>query len=227
MPTKNVVKMYVKNGIYHVYNRGVDKRTIFESQEDYKVFLKYLKDCLDIPDDPKVRLKTFTLKGLSFKGVTRQVNNYTEKIDLLAYCLMPNHFHLMVKQNDEKSLKDFMKSLLTRYVVFFNKRHGRVGPLFQDTYKAVLVNDESYLLHLSRYIHLNPSEITNDLAEAHSSYAEYLHLRKTNWIKPSLILSYFENKVGIGFVKYNSYKKFVESNIENSANILGDLILED
>ena len=226
MPSRNIVKSYVKDGIYHIYNRGVEKRIILEDKQDYYIFLKYLKEYLEPPKTLGEYAKTFTLKGSTFKGVPRVPNNYEDKIDLLAYCLMPNHFHLLVKQKDEKSIKDFMKSLLTRYSMYFNKRYQRVGPLFQGIYKAVLVNDEDYLLHLSRYIHLNPKELNIDILNAYSSYQEYLRMRITDWVKPDLILSYFETGTVKGFKKLNSYKDFVEKYAIDSSEVLGQLVLE-
>jgi putative transposase len=229
MPSRNIIKTYVKDGFYHIYNRGVEKRIIFEDTQDYKVFLRYLKEYLSPPPDLRKFYKEFTLKGSTFKGVPRLPNNYQEKIDLLAFCLMPNHFHLMVRQKDDQSIKDFMKSLLTRYSMYFNKRNNRVGPLFQSIYKAVLINNENYLLHLSRYIHLNPLEFTRDLISSFSSYQEYLGMRHTEWIKPNIVLSYFQSEVKTGsqdFIRVNTYKDFVEKYERDSATVLGSTILE-
>lgn len=227
MPQKNVIKYYVSDGLYHVYNRGVEKRIIFQDTQDYKVFLKYLKEYLSKPPDIQSVKTTFTLQGESFQGIPYQLKNYHNKVILLAYCLMPNHFHLLLKQTDKTFLEKFMRSFATRYSVFFNKKYKRVGKLYQGPYKAVLVQDERYLLHLSRYIHLNPSEYTSDLTKAYSSYADYLGLRKTKWVKPDLILSYFNKSLLPEFTKTQSYKNFVEKNKRDSASILGDLTLED
>lgn len=229
MPAKNSIKIYAENTIYHVYNRGVEKRIIFQDDEDYKVFLSYLKEYLSRPPKPEeLLLKTFSLKGRTFKGIPRQPRNYHQQIKLLAYCLMPNHFHLLVKQNENKdSLKEFMQSLLTRYSMYFNKKYERVGSLFQGKYKAIIVMDEMYLLHLSRYIHINPYEFTNDLVNAYSSYGEYLGTRHSNWIDPSLILAYFENKKFLPeFKKVITYKSFVENYTKRNKKDLENITLE-
>jgi putative transposase len=229
MPAKNSIKIYAENTIYHAYNRGVEKRKIFLDEQDYKVFLNYLKEYLSPPPKPEERiLKSFGLKGRTFKGIPRQVNNYHGKIELLAYCLMPNHFHLLIKQgNDKNVLKEFMQSLLTRYSMYFNKKYERIGSLFQGKYKAIIVMDEIYILHLSRYIHLNPYEYTKNLVEAYSSYGEYLGLRKTSWVNPNLILAYFENKKFLPeFKKTVSYKNFVEDYLKDATEILGNVTLE-
>jgi putative transposase len=226
VPRKNSIKTYVENGYYHIYNRGVEKRIIFEDDQDYKVFLDYLKYALSEPPKKDEIKKTFTLQGSPFKGVPKMPKNFYNKIELLTFCLMPNHFHLLLKQNDHDSLKSFMMSLITRYSMYFNKKYNRVGSLFQGIYRAVLITNENYLLHLSRYIHLNPSESTNDLTSAYSSYGDYLGLRHTTWIKSDFILSQFNNKVGIEFKKINNYKDFVEKYKQEDKLILGNLSID-
>lgn len=227
MPVKNSIKVYVRDSFYHVYNRGVEKRTIYEDTQDYKVFLNYLKQQLSSPPDRKKLRKKLTFKGVSFKGVPRQPKNFHGEIDMIAYCLMPNHFHFLIKQKSQNTIEKFMRSLFTRYSMYFNQRYDRVGSLFQGTYKAVLIKDDTYLLHLSRYIHQNPFEHTNDLINIYSSYADYLGKRNTEWVKPQIILSFF-NQSKLPFLeKTNSYKDFVEGFKQDSGKILGELILEN
>lgn len=229
MPSKYSIRTYAENTIYHVYNRGVEKRKIFLDEQDYKVFLSYLKEYLSPPAKPEdVNKKVFRLRDRIFGAVPRLPNNYFNQIDLLAYCLMPNHIHLLIKQNDDKySLREFIHSLLLRYSMYFNKKYNRVGSLFQGKYKAIIVVDEKYLLHLSRYIHINPLEYTKDLINAYSSYAEYLGIRNTTWIKPKLILNYFENQKPIPKTKsINTYKNFVENYIKENSDLINDLKLE-
>jgi len=227
MPARNIVKTYIKNAYYHIYNRGVEKRTIFTDEQDFRVFLSYLKESLSKPVDKLKIKKSFTLKGSTFKGVPRQPKNFHQKIELLAYCLMQNHFHFLVKQNDNRTIKSFMQALCTRYSIYFNKRHERVGSLFQGIYKAAMITQDPYILHLSRYIHLNPGEHTKDLVNTYSSYGEYLGVRKTEWIKPDFILKYFQNKTFPETEKFNSYKKFVEVYKKDSGEVLNKLTLED
>lgn len=225
MPAKNLIRTESENSYYHIYNRGVEKRIIFIDEQDYKVFLKYLKDYLSpLPDPSKIK-KPFTLQGYTFQGVPHQVKNFYKKVKLIAYCLMPNHFHFILYQKNVHEIKNFMQSATTRYSMYFNKKYDRVGCLFQGTYKSVLINNEDYLLHLSRYIHLNPSENFDKLETAYSSYANYLGIRKTTWVKPQIILSFFENAKK-DFLKNNTYKKFVEDYQINPAENLGELTLE-
>lgn len=228
MPSKNLLKVYVENGYYHVYNRGVEKRTIFVDEQDYKVFLSYIKEILSPPDKNKQKI-TFSLRGQSFEGVKEPLKNYSDDISLIAFCLMPNHYHLLIQQNDRKALEGFMRSLMTRYSMYFNKRHNRVGYLFQGRYKAVLIENENYLVYLSKYIHRNSLEYTNNLVEAYSSYSQYISTKPAIWVRPKVVLNFFSSENNIDFKKYNSYKDFVEEpEIKgvNEKELLADLVLE-
>lgn len=226
MPKKNSLKVYIKGGYYHVYNRGVEKRKIFEDSQDYKVFLKNLKEALSPPPKPEDIKITFTLRGFPFKGVPRLPKNFSKEIELLAYCLMPNHFHLLIRQTNPGSMQSFLTSISTRYSMYFNKKCSRVGTLFQGPYKAVLVSNEPYILHLSRYIHLNPSKYAHNLLSAYSSYADYLGERHTAWVKKEMILSFFNQAKLTELEKIHTYKDFVEKYKKDSAKLLGELTLE-
>ena len=208
MPGKNTIKTYVENGYYHIYNRGVEKRRIFEESEDYKKFLRYLKVYLSPVDvlrreDPLIRAN---LIGA----------NLAEQLDLLAYCLMPNHFHLLVKQKTKNAITKLMRQVQTAYAMYFNKKYERVGPLFQGIYKACLVDKEDYLLHLSRYIHQNPKERGISLSDfPWSSYNAYLgENSRQEWLKTKEILGYFNAQ------KPNfSYQNFVEEKEPDNSKI--------
>lgn len=220
MPAKNATKTYVENSYYHIYNRGVEKRVIFLDQQDYSVFLSYLKEYL-LPkkekelherlSDPQI---SSVEKNKIFKSL--QLNNFSQEITLLSYCLMPNHFHFFVKQKSINAIDKFMNSLATRYTMYFNRKYKRVGSLCQDVYKAVLITNETQFLHLSRYIHKQALNLNNQPC----SYPEYVGLRQTLWIKPDEILSYF-SKTNPSL----SYQNFVEQPEEDEN--LKDLTLED
>lgn len=231
MPAKNSIKIPVENGFYHIYNRGVNKQEIFETPQDYSVFLKYLKEALSPASELK-NIETFEVEigGVTFVKPRRMPINFNCEIDLIAYALMPNHFHLIIKQNKKESMEAFMRSVATRYSMYFNKSRGdRVGPLFQGVYKAVLIENENYLLHLSRYIHLNPKENFTNLIDAYSSYANYVGKKNTLWLNPHPVLDFFDNPINPEFKKINSYKDFVEkydSNDRINEDFLQSLILE-
>lgn len=195
MPSKNALKVYEAGAYYHIYNRGVEKRTIFQDDKDYKTFLSYLKFYLSDP----------ILQGLSLKdhliSPSRRPSNYYDKVTLLAYCLMPNHFHLLIKQETDIPISGFMSSLITKYVRYFNTRHKRVGHLFQDRYKAVKIETENQWIHLTKYIHRNPLDLPSfkdcprRLPEyKYSSYPNYLGLFDQSWINTAEILSQFKNR---------------------------------
>jgi putative transposase len=233
MPSRNIIKTYVAGGFYHIYNRGIEKRIIFKDEMDYKTFLKYLKEALSIPTDlykaNKKKMKTIrisNLQGGTLQVFIKPVKNFTKTISLLAYCLMPNHFHLLIQQTGDKDMNKFMQSVITRYSMYFNKKYKRIGKLFQGHYRAVLVTTDEYLVYLSRYIHLNPFEYTENLESAYSSYGDYLGTRNTSWVKPKVILSYF-NGLNKDFMKgITKYKDFVEKFEADSQTILEELTLE-
>ena len=117
MPARNVVKIYFENGFYHVYNRGVEKREIFIDIQDYVVFLGILKKYLT--PTPTTNNPT-QIKPLI-------PNTLHDEIDLLAYCLMPNHFHMMIQQKKIDSMTKLLQRVSTTYSIYFNKKYQRVG----------------------------------------------------------------------------------------------------
>jgi len=209
------VKNYIENTYYHIFNRGVEERDIYRDDKDYKVFLGFLK-----------RYLTPTVQN---EVQPRWKSNLYGEVKLSAYSLMPNHFHLLIKQMTREGMTRFIRALMNSYVRYFNQKYKRVGGLFQGIFKAVPVDNETYLLHLSRYIHLNPLALQNmtmsKLEDYYCSYGEYIGKRSTSWIYPDEILGYFGSKL-IGVSSYDSYRDFVEKYQGNSADILGGLILE-
>lgn len=229
MPAKNAIKVYTENGYYHLYNRGVEKRSIFLDEQDYKVFLHFLKRYLTQPPDSPDQVRPGWRSDLY------------DKLILIAYCLMPNHFHLMVKQSTKEAIAEFMRALSNSYIRYFNEKYERVGSLFQGRYKGVLVESEPYLLHLTRYIHLNPleldssgevrpgdrSDLKGELGDySFSSYGEYLKKRKAGWIHPEEILAFFKTAQRTSLKDFLSYQSFVEDYKEDSREILGALTID-
>ena len=229
MPARNSIKQYLEHSYYHIYNRGVEKRLIFLDQQDYSVFLNYLKEYL-LPKDEKNLRDQLSNSNTSYRqkdkilGILR-LNNFADEITLLAYCLMPNHFHFFVRQKSSKSIDSFIQSLGTRYTMYFNRKYKRVGSLFQAVYKAVLITHEEQFVYLSKYIHKQASAIKGEALqgwkEQPSSYPEYLGKRKTEWVHPEEILSYFS--------KTNpklSYQTFVEET-EDDFTIIQNITIDD
>lgn len=232
MPSRNTVKEYSSNSYYHIYNRGVEKRIIFQDQQDYAVFLSYLKEYL-LPKKEKELNKKLSDPQITSKEKDRvlkslRMNNFAGEITLLAYCLMPNHFHFFVKQKKADSIDRFMQSLATRYTAYFNRKYKRVGSLYQGVYKAVLISSEPQFLYLSRYIHKQALASQGETLQSlqgsgekqQCSYSEYLGKRKTEWIHPEEILSYFNQEN-----PNLSYENFVKQ--DDDGQVLQKLILEE
>lgn len=213
MPSKNSIKVYVDNGYYHIYNRGVEKRLIFQDSEDYSVFLSYLKEYLTPKDEQELRQK-LSDTNTSYKEKDKilkllRLNNFHGEITLLAYCLMPNHFHFFINQKNAFSIDKFMQSLCTRYTMYFNRKYRRVGSLFQAVYKAVLVQTESQFIYLSKYIHKQALALQGETLQGWEerqpcSFREYLGIRITGWVKPQEVLECFSKTKPT-----STYKNFV------------------
>lgn len=233
MPSKNRIKIYLENGYYHIYNRGVNKLEIFHDEQDYAVFLSYLKEYL-MPKDEKYLREKLADPRTNYKEKDKilkilRLNNFANEIILLAYSLMPNHFHFLIKQISAMAIDKFMNSLGTRYTMFFNKKSNRTGTLYQDVFKAVSIESEEQLLYTTAYIHRNsrPKNLASQglalrgwFFKQPSSLPEYLGLRKTEWVHPEEILSYFS--------KTNpqlSYQSFVEQTEDIS--LIEKLIIDD
>lgn len=205
MPAKNSIKLYIEYSYYHIYNRGVEKRKIFRDEQDYGVFLSYLKEYLLPKDEQELlhRLASPTISSIEKDTLLRalRMNNFSDTIKLIAYSLMPNHYHLLLYQKSINGIDIFMNSFSSRYTRYFNKKDKRVGTLYQDVYKAVRVETDEQLLHLTRYVHRNSLPLSPpglplqaQLLTQPSSYLDYLQKRQTPWVHPENILSYFSNK---------------------------------
>lgn len=135
---------------YHIYNRGVEKRNIFISKDDHERFMRLLY--LSNSTKPYVyRL----VQGLPLN----EIDLGEKRVAIGAYSLMPNHFHLLVREIEDGGISGFMEKLTTGYSMYFNKRNKRVGSLFQGTFKAEHVDTDEYLKYLYAYIHLNPVKL--------------------------------------------------------------------
>lgn len=197
MPYRNVV--LAQDQVYHVYNRGVAALPIFHSSKDYSRFVALLdyyrflntpasfSEVMRLPYDERDNI----LDGLKKENKLH--------IEILAFCLMPNHFHLLLKQLTEKGISIFLSNLQNGYAKYLNIKNNRAGPLFQSMFKAVRVDTDEQLVHVSRYIHLNPStgylvEPKNLLKYNWSSLGTYVKEGKIHpFIQTELVLSLFKN----------------------------------
>jgi len=151
---------FIENQIYHIYNRGVEKRNIFKEDKDY---FRFLHDLFEFNDENDVFNVAyyFNLQTKEIESQHLETERKPRKllVEILIFTLMPNHFHLLLRQKKEKGIVRFMQKLGTGYTNYFNKKYERVGSLFQGRFKAVLIKEESHFLHLPYYIHSNPLDL--------------------------------------------------------------------
>ncbi|MDQ3245062.1 MAG: transposase [bacterium] len=140
--------------IYHIYNRGTNKMEIFKDPWDYLRFQKLIYLC-NIKNGPK-----YSDIEIS-PGRTWTVENDETLVDIGAYCLMPNHFHILIKVKEGSDASVFLLKILTSYSTYFNKKNNRSGSLFQGKTKSEHANSDEYLKYLFSYIHLNPVKLIN------------------------------------------------------------------
>lgn len=142
---------------YHVYNRGVDKRVIFKDKFEYLRFITLLYIC---NSKKEVDVHNYLKKkeGPTFFSMLNEERG-VPLTSVGVYCLMPNHFHLLLKEGTEGGISMFMRKLSTAYAMFFNSKHNRSGTLFEGRYKIKHIDSDEQLKYLYSYIHLNPIKL--------------------------------------------------------------------
>ncbi len=138
---------------YHIYNRGTDKRKIFLTQKEQLRFLALLYICNNTASIHISNYKSLKLMDFFDLEIKEPL------VTIGAYCLMPNHFHLLIKETRENGITEFMQKLSTAYSMYFNIKHHRKGTLFEGPFKAEHANEDRYLKYLISYIHLNPVKL--------------------------------------------------------------------
>lgn len=203
------------NEIYHIYNRGVEKRLIFLNKHDYARFL----DVTNYYRFVNCPIKFSYFKKLALeerKNILNDLERESKRlVDILAFCLMPNHFHFLLKQLTDKGISKFIAKITNGFSHYFNIRHQRTGHLFQGNFGAVRIEDDEQFMHVSRYIHLNPVtsyliRIENLASYEHSSYPEYIG-KSLGFTNVKEALSYFNNP--------KKYKEFVQDHIDYSRRL--------
>jgi len=142
---------------YHIYNRGTEKRDIFLDKADYLRFivLLYISNNIEA-----VHISNLREQGKFLRDIINLERKET-LVDIGTYCLMPNHFHLLIKEKRAGGISEFMKKISTGYSMYFNKRYERTGRLFEGTFKSVHADSDEHLKYLFAYIHLNPIKLIN------------------------------------------------------------------
>ncbi len=216
---------FLNDGYYHIFNRGVDKRSTFKNSRNFQRALELLY------------FYQFTNTPLRFSHYLRANDNIKKNIDsqmiaggkkvhITAYCLMPNHFHLLIKQKREKGIPQFLSEFENAYTRYFNLAVSRSGVLFQSTFKAVFVESNEQLLHLTRYIHLNPTT---------ASIVNVDQLNKYPWSSYNAYISNFNdnviNKEDVHEIvaQITNYKTFVHDNASYAKELkqIQHITLED
>lgn len=209
MPYRKII--FINNQYYHIYNQSWKKKIIFsDSQSNIRAIslLRYYQFA-GIPFAFSNFNKLLPLHQSKLLENLKRENNSLVKI--IAYCLMPNHYHLLLKQVKNNGIKDFTSNFQNGYAKYFNIVNKRKGPLFNDRFRAVVVTSDEQLLHLSRYIHLNPysSGLVNTYPELldypWSSIKEYLN-QELDICHPTIILTQFNGP--------QSYKSFLLNQAE-------------
>src|SRR3989338_4776986 len=195
---------------YHIYNRGTEKRKIFLGVKDYQRFLVLLHLC---NSQETVHLSNLIYQGLPLLGLFNE--NVKERlVNIGVYCLMPNHFHLLLHEKQGGGITKFMLKLQTAYSMYFNKKNERSGGLFQGTFRSEHVADDNYFRYLYAYIHLNPLKVIDHywrekilatgivdnhldylFSYQYSSYPDYLSANRpqTVILNPTSFPQYFNN----------------------------------
>lgn len=216
----------VNNKIYHIYNRSISFTPAFVSKRNYKRTLEILNYYQFI----KTPLSFSKFKKLSIKERTKLLEKLNKKdnrlVKIFCFCLMPNHFHLLLKQMKKNGISKLAANFQNSYTRYFNLKNKRIGPLFQGVFKAVRIETEEQLIHVSRYIHLNPysSLVIKTLEKLEkypwSSFEEYLYPQKRKLSFPKEILSFFKTP--------QQYKEFVfeQANYQKEIEKIKHLTLE-
>ena len=226
---------FVNGEIYHIYNRGVEKRNIFSDEQDY---FRFIHDLFEFNDSsPAGKFSQNKFSEAKPQEVVSPIAARKLLVEIWCFCLMPNHFHLILKQIAGNGIILFMQKLGTGYTMYFNEKYQRVGHLSQGPFKAKIIENEDYLKYLSCYIHLNPLELihldrqegkirgqekASEFLESYrwSSYLDYLG--RENF--PSVTSRHFINNRL--FNVPNEYKEFINGLLTSDFNKIKDLTLE-
>jgi putative transposase len=209
-------KISLMNGeYYHVYNRGVDKRSLFSDSGDLRRFFRSIKEFNVI--EPIQGLHRIDNSSKELRGLTTQETGQ-KLVNIICYCINLNHFHFLLKQEVNNGISEFMKRLGGGYTRYFNIKHDRSGSLFQGTFKSSHISSDEHLLRMSAYVNLNFKVHNYNLrgltTQVMSSWGEYAggigsisNVTKENSIcDTSVIMKYFKTK--------RNYKKFAEKTIK-------------
>ena len=195
---------FVTGEFYHIYNRGVDKRTIFPDNYDLKRFFQSMEEF----NVEKAIGSLYENSFLKKDQKEDQLGSEASKlVNFVCYCLNSNHYHFILEQVLDNGIEKFMQRLGTGYTKYFNGRYKRTGSLFQGVFKSSHIDSNEYLLHSSVYVNLNDRVHKIGDGLSRSSWNEYIGKSPSNFCKKDIILGQFNNS--------NDYKIFAESSLED------------
>ncbi|OGZ31521.1 MAG: hypothetical protein A3H02_02320 [Candidatus Niyogibacteria bacterium RIFCSPLOWO2_12_FULL_41_13] len=207
-------KIQFANGeYYHIYNRGVDKRAVFNNNNDYERFFKSMKEFNVVEPIGSIYERSFSRSQFGSLA-SKLASGSVGLVKFICYCLNPNHYHFLVQQVADDGIKKFMHRIGTGYTKYFNEKYERNGSLFQGSYKIVHIDSNEYLLHLSAYINLNDKvhfsqhqlgSLASKL-DFKSSWNEYVENIIAGLCDKKVILQQFRNNL--------EYKKFAQEALE-------------
>ena len=201
---------------YHVFNRGVNRQPIFEGIRSYKRFTNIIR-FYNFVDYPLRFSKFLLLSTDQRREIWNRLAGTKTYVDIISYCLMPNHFHMLLKQNESGGISKFISIIQNSYTKYINIKNDRVGHLFQGQFKAVKIDSGEQLLHVSRYIHLNPYSSalvagSNSLLNYEwSSFKEFVSIQPYGICKKGIILNSFKSS--------DEYRNFVLDNADYQKNM--------
>ena len=205
MPKRNSVKLYGADQFYHLYNRGSNKQDIFLDTDDYHYFLSLFNRHL--ADSDKV------------DHYGRLVAKYDDEVELIAFCLMPNHFHLLCHLIEPRGIVHLMRSVMTAYTMYFNKKYKRTGKLYEGAFLASRIDNDAYLWQVSRYIHLNPMDTGHDFMKYnYSSLAYFMGTKHADWIHANKLVE--NNKDRQEYLEFVSDYETMHTEMKYLKNIL-------
>ena len=212
---------FVNGEFYHVCNRGVDKRSIFENQYDVRRFYQSMEEFNTINPIGSLYESSFLDDKIIAKRKTKRL------VNIVAYCLNPNHYHLVLEQLHENGISQFMHRLNGGYTWYFNKKYQRSGSLFQGRFKAKHIDSNEYLLHVSAYVNLNwkVHKLGGSAAKlVKSSWDEYTTDPGVILCKKNIILDQFESKEEYKAFAMNTLPALIQKKEYDKE--LADLLLE-
>lgn len=161
---------FVTGEFYHLYNRGVEKRVIFKDRQDYQHFLLLMYICN-------------SERSIVLRDIGKEFERGDTIVDIGLFCLMPNHFHIVVREKEENGISTYMRKLMTAYSMYFNKKYKRTGRLYEGPFKSVHCKSDRYLKYLYAYIHLNPAKL-KDKNWRKNTGRNAQELLKYTWVYP-------------------------------------------